>query len=166
MKCWYAKYWFIHLQSSLEGRDLFDRQGWAPSLFLKGNPIIHRPELNYTWHFTEDFRCTRPTVISLMQKKRVGNDKGILSENHITNSIVGGNICDVIHSQAELGKGQELSRCACFAFVWGDVNWLYAQKERVTLVMSLSQPWLYAWGPLHCASLPKQHVCGCVGDLA
>lgn len=48
-----------------------------------------------------------------MQKKRVGNDKGILSENHITNSIVGGNICDVIHSQAELGKGQELSRCAC-----------------------------------------------------
>ena len=52
-----------------------------------------------------------------MQKKRVRNDKGILFENNITNSIVGGNICDVIHSQAALGKGQELSRCASFAFV-------------------------------------------------
>jgi len=52
-----------------------------------------------------------------MQKKRVGNDKDILFENNITNSIVGGNTCDVIYSQAGLGKGQEWSRCACFAFV-------------------------------------------------
>lgn len=38
-----------------------------------------------------------------MQKERVGNDKGILFENNITNSIVVGNICDVIHFQAGLG---------------------------------------------------------------
>lgn len=37
-----------------------------------------------------------------MQKKRDGNDKGIIFEDNITNSIVGGNICDAIHSQAWL----------------------------------------------------------------